>query len=186
MARFTAQLARCRRGATAVEFALVFPMFLLIILGLFELGLMAYTGVALETIVTKVGREASIGSIPGTGTRSERVKAMIMERAAPLIGSENIMIYDTKLNVGQSGGYNTTEPDYCNNPPACTSFVDNNNNNVYDPPGTATNFGAGEDVVEIKVRLPWRANFGFVKTVFGEDGITPLMAVTIVKNEPFE
>lgn len=176
---------RCKRGATAVEFALVFPIFLVIILALFELGLIGYTSVALESIVTRVGREASIGNFNGDETRSEQVKAMIKERTKPLIGSENIQIIDTVLSVTESGGYNAALPDYCNNPPSCTMFVDNNGNGVYDPPGTGGGFGGAEEVVEIRVRLPWRANFGFIRDVFGENGITPITAVTIVKNEPF-
>ncbi len=173
---------RCKRGATAIEFAFVFPIFLFIILGLFELGLIAYTSVALESIVTRVGREASIGSIPGTGPRSERVRALIMERARPLIGSENIQIDDRVLSEDYSS--QQQQQDWCNNPPDCTIFVDNNGNDVYDPPGTGGSFGGASQVVEITVRLPWRANFGFVRDVFGENGITPIFAVTIVKNEP--
>lgn len=178
---------RCKRGATAIEFAFVFPIFLFIILGLFELGLIGYTSVALETIVTRVGREASIGNLDGTGTRSDRVIAMIQQRAAPLIGSERLEIAERTLSVTESGGYNSQQPqqDWCNNPPSCTMFVDNNGNGVYDPPGTAGGFGGAEEVIEITVRLPWRANFGFVREVFGENGITPITAVTIVKNEPF-
>lgn len=182
--RFT----RCKRGATAVEFAFIFPVFLFMILGLFELGLLAYTSVALESIVARSGREASINQLdPGsTDPRSEQLVTMIRERTQRLIGSENIEISTNIINTGTSGGYNTVEPDFCNNPPACTIFIDNNGNGQYDPPGTGNNFGGAEEVVEIKVRLPWRANFGFIKEIFGENGLALIKASTIVKNEPFE
>ena len=189
--RFTAlkaRFARCKRGATAVEFAFVFPVFLFIILGLFELGLLAYTSVALESIVARSGREASIGALDpdSTDPRSEQLVTMIRERTSRLIGSENIEIITNVINAGTSGGYQATDPDFCQNPPSCTVFIDNNGNGQYDPPGTGNNFGGGEEVVEIKVRLPWRANFGFVREIFGDNGMALILASTIVKNEPFE
>lgn len=182
----SSRLRRCKRGATAVEFAFVFPLFLLIVLGLFELGLMAYTSVALESMVTYAGRQATIGNLTGTGTHSEQVKAMIESDVKNLIGGENATISANVLSVTQVGGF--SEPDYCNDPPGypptCPSgnFVDLNNDGEYT---SQNNFGGSEEVVQIRVALPWRANFDFVKDIFGEDGMAVLEASTIVKNEPF-
>ncbi len=183
-----------RDGATAIEFALIAPIFFLIVLGLMEVGLFMYTSVAVESIVARSGREASIGNlVGGAGSRSDQVQEMIRQSTRQLIGGQmtqvNARVLDVEQNNGYSGGQ---EPDLCFDPygvgvPFCNGqFEDANGNGQYDADTTANNAGNAEEVVEITVRLPWRANFPMVRDLFGPDGFAVIRASTIVKNEPFD
>lgn len=195
LTRTILQAYRDERGANAIEFSLLAPVFFLVMIGLFEVGLFTYTAVSLESIVARAGREASIGNMTaGGGTRVEQVQQMIRDSSEPLIGSENIQIDLRELDVAEAGGYSAPiQPDICLEPygigipeSQCSQFEDLNGNGVYDAQATSSSAGNAEDVVEINVRLPWRANFAIVKSMFGENGVAVIKASTIVKNEPFD
>lgn len=51
-----ASISKCRRGATAVEFALVAPIFLLIILGVFEVGRLFWIKSSMQYAVEESAR----------------------------------------------------------------------------------------------------------------------------------
>ena len=56
-----AQLAQDATGAVLIEFALVAPVFLMLIMGTFDLGQMAYGKSVLEGAVQKAARDSEIG-----------------------------------------------------------------------------------------------------------------------------
>ncbi len=58
-----AGLLRCRRGATALEFALVGPLMLLLILAIIENGLMLFAQAVLDYATIAAGRQVQIGTI---------------------------------------------------------------------------------------------------------------------------
>jgi hypothetical protein len=183
---------KAERGTVAIEFALLGPIFLFLILGLIEFGLIAYTNVALESLVTQAGREASIGGSENIElTRSEYVRRLIEEKAGMLIGSENLRIDSQTISVTDDVSDQIQAFDICLDPygigvPVCLgAFEDVNGNGRYDGSGLGDDFGASAQVVQIAVTLPWRANFGIVRGIFGDNGLTLLRASTIVKNEPF-
>jgi Flp pilus assembly protein TadG len=70
MRRTAAQLLRLRQarsGATAVEFAFVAPLLLLLLLGLAEIGRVMWTQSALQFAVQEAARCAAIQSQPAPG-----------------------------------------------------------------------------------------------------------------------
>lgn len=61
-ARPRRRLGADRRGETALEFALVGGVFVMLLLAPIELGLMIWTGSSLQTVATETARCAAIGS----------------------------------------------------------------------------------------------------------------------------
>lgn len=184
---------RNKQGATAIEFALLAPIMFALMLVIIEVGLLAYTSVALESVVTQAGREASIGTPETAGTtRSEFVTNLIKKNASSLIGNEALRIDSHVIVVTDNAQEPTDEVfDICLDPygvgiPDCAgAFEDVNGNGQYDGREFLDDFGGSTEVVQINVALPWRANFGIVRSIVGENGFTVLRASTIVKNEPF-
>ena len=72
-------LARCRRGATVVEFALLAPMFLLLLFGIIEIARLAWTRQTLEETAFATARCMSVSSNCAT-TASQ--KSFAVQRAA--------------------------------------------------------------------------------------------------------
>lgn len=54
------RISRCRRGATAIEFALILPCFLLLIFGTVEAGRLMWTQMSLQYAVDKAARCAAL------------------------------------------------------------------------------------------------------------------------------
>jgi Flp pilus assembly protein TadG len=62
---------RLRKGAAAVEFALVMPLFFMLILGIIEFG----RAIMVEQIITNAAREgARIAIVPGTSTAATQAQ----------------------------------------------------------------------------------------------------------------
>jgi Flp pilus assembly protein TadG len=52
----TTRLARCKRGATALEFALIAPPLLMLLVGTLDVGRLLWTRAALQDAVTRAAR----------------------------------------------------------------------------------------------------------------------------------
>ncbi len=61
--RFPARLWRCCRGVTAIEFALIFPVFALLLIGTLEVALMFIPSTVVEGAVAEAGRRVRTGQI---------------------------------------------------------------------------------------------------------------------------
>ena len=65
------------KGTTAIEFAIIAPVFLLLFMGIFELGLVMLTKMSLETGVHQVVRFGRTGSIVPGQTQQQTAAALV-------------------------------------------------------------------------------------------------------------
>ena len=75
-----ANLIRDARGATAVEFAIIAPAFLTVLLGLMDQGYNLYAASLLEGAVHKAGRDSTIEGAEGRGLAEFLVRAGLLPR----------------------------------------------------------------------------------------------------------
>lgn len=177
-----------RSGATIIEFALVAPVFFLLLLGIIEFGMIGFSQVAIESAVSATAREASIGKSTG-GDRIAYVQTHIRTKLSGLINVNQLVI---AANTVVAGGV-SHRPDICmSSPPrvggACppgTPWEDVNKNGVYDAAVPATTLGSSGDIIEVRVYYPWRIQMPFLSHMFGTNGVFMITSATIVKNEPF-
>jgi len=187
--KFLRQFLRDTRGTTIIEFAVVAPIFFLIIFAIIELGLLMFSQVALESATMQVSRSAAICNKESGGGAdcAQAVRTLIAARTRGLINAENIRI---QANPLANGGI-PSNPELClTNPPSTpaicpsgTMFDDRNGNGRYDGPGEVTVGTAGQ-LVEIRVSYPWRTLIPMMDRIYGDDGVMLLSASTIIKNEP--
>ncbi len=181
--RFTRQT----EGATIIEFALVAPLFFLILMGTVEFGLLRFSQVAIEAAVAQASRAASIGTNASGCDRACTVRALVQEKTRGLINAGEVSVAATLVGTGV-----TSEPDICltdppSTPPACPKSVaenyqDTNNNGRYDPPGNLSLGNAG-DLVELRVSFPWKVQMPFASYLF-KNGVYMISSTTIFRNEP--
>jgi hypothetical protein len=184
-------------GATAVEYALVAPAFLLVFFVMIEFGLIMFQSMTLETIVTQAAREASIGDSGTAPDRATYVRQLIQAKSSALIGDEHLRIDAVPIggqnnqplppapdicldNVGQS--FYTPCPGSGN----CSGWEEINGQSGFQCGNTVEDYGVGEDMVQLRVSLPWVSIIPMLGDFLGENGAIMLHATTIVKNEPFE
>lgn len=75
------RFATCRRGASAVEAAIVFPVLIALLLGTIEFSFVLYTNNALQTAAREVARQLAVNYIPPAGAAAE-----IADRLPPWVG----------------------------------------------------------------------------------------------------
>jgi hypothetical protein len=188
-------------GATIVEFAIVAPIFFLIILGIIEFGLYMFHRVTLEAIVMQAGREASLGrssvaggACSGTNDSVSYIQCYVRAKSAALFHGEEVTFNINRVAAG------TVVPDICldnpSNPssrPATCTFYDNVNG-IPDYQGASSNnvTGAAGELIEVRVNYPWRILIPFAGQYFGNrdaqgrnTGVALITTSTVIKNEPF-
>ncbi len=83
-----------QRGATAVEFAIVIMIFILIVFGIIEFGLLMYN----QHVVTNAGREGARTSIVyKSGLEEEQTKEIVENYGKQYIVSFGDKIFDVKV-----------------------------------------------------------------------------------------
>ena len=178
-----------RSGATIIEFAVIAPIFFLLLFAIIEFGLIAYSQVVIESGVAAVAREASLGKTGTFPNRIDYIQAHLRKKLAGLINSDEIII---SANTIVSGGVTTT-PDICmTNPPTSNrancdpplTFEEINGFDGYQG-AAGMNMGDAGELIEVRVYYPWRVQFPLMKQFFGENGVMMITANAIVKNEPF-
>lgn len=197
------QILRNEKGSTIIEFAIVAPIFFLLMMGIIEFGLYMMTSIALESAVGQAGRVASLNA--GAGDVASRVMTTIRQKTASFPRPSTVDVRAELVRNNSTGG--TTKPDYClengpngipTTPSTCPSgvpYIDNNGNSKYDSVGSLS-MGAPGDLVEIRASYPWKVYFPILNQFFtatsknsaGQDevvsGLVIISATTVVRNEP--
>ena len=99
-------------GTTAIEFALVAPILLLLILGVIEFSLIMTVNSVLEGAVLAAAREGSTGYVPPGQTQDQYITSLIKARVAGLLDTSRLIITipTASDNPGQIVQYTISYP----------------------------------------------------------------------------
>jgi Flp pilus assembly pilin Flp len=186
-----AYLARNQSGATAVEFAIIFPLFITSILGAFQLGYIGWAQNRLENAVRQGARVGITGTTKNGKTRQEMIEAEVdvsMQTVSKVSGEP--IIYNSRAYPTFATLNNPGEP-----------FDDDNHNGVCDKgeyyydyddnkSRTTTDIsqagaGGAGDVVRYEITYPLDLFVPIVNQFFGTENRLDLTARTVVRNELF-
>ena len=152
------------KGATAVEFALIAPLFFLIFLGIFEVGAILLIQTSLETSILQVSRFGRTGSTVTGQTSQQTALALASQYSFGLVNPTNLVLTVTPYaNFGSM-------PTLANAPTSGTQ-----------------NFGTGNQAVLYTLSYNWN----FFTPLLGNllsptgNGTIKLTASAVVQNEPF-
>ena len=102
-------------GASAVEFALVLPILLLILFGIIDYGLWFEDSISLRQGVHDAARQAVVGNYGGgadtgcTGTASDQLRCLVHRDAAPATGTLFVQVESVAgTGAGVVGAADTT------------------------------------------------------------------------------
>lgn len=176
------------RGANLIEFAFVAPIFLLILIGLFDVGGMLVIQNALDAGAREAARFGLTGGTSDGLAREdairERVLRAIKTHSGGIIPIDKVLInvssYDSIENVdspepyediNKNGAYDVGEV-----------YEDTNGNNQWDPDrGASGSFGAGGEAVKYEVSYDWKPFL----SLFGFKDNMRLVGQATVRNEDF-
>lgn len=171
-----------REGAMIVEFAIVLPVFLVLLLGIMDAGQMVYGKSVLSGAVRRAARASSLESRSIAAT-----DAMVLDLIRPVMPGVTIATTRTSYydftDIDRAEKWNDHNANgRCDNSEV---FTDENRNGAWDEEiGTTDNAGGANDVVVYTVRASFAPVFKvpFVPSLWSNRTLT---ATAVTKNQPF-
>lgn len=180
---FLRRLRRSEQGNAIVEFALTAPVFLLILMGIFDFSWQIYGKQVLQGAVSKAARDSTLESY---AANQDALDAKVREKVQDVFKNGNVTFvrksYDSYSEVGQPEAFTDANKNGRYDSGEC--FEDVNGNSNWDADRGASGNGGAEDVVlytatlEIERVLPvWR--------MLGQPQTSRLQATTVLRNQPY-
>jgi len=178
----------CSRGAAMIEFALIAPALILVILGIIEMAMVMVVTTLMEGGLRQASRFGITGFIPDGETREEIVLQIVTDNTIGLIDVSDASL--TSFVYPSFGDIGKPEPLEDDNENGVHDegefYVDVNGNSQWDPDmGTAGLGGPGE-VVLYTLSAEWEFMTPFIGNLVSDNGKIPLTASMVIRNEPYE
>lgn len=168
--RLWIRFARAKKGATAIEFAIAFPVFIFFFCALLEFCFIAWGNSLLDNILNQTAREGMVGCLRNEAqngncvnrfaTDPAELRRDIVRRSAGFIRAcdGNRLTF----SAAPAPGYNTA------------TLAPN-----------VVNLGQSEEVVAYRITYDWPTLFPILNIPVIFRDFTQFQSVTIVRNEPF-
>jgi Flp pilus assembly pilin Flp len=182
-ARPAASLARDNRGVTAVEFALIAPALLMVLLGLFDNGYNLYISSVLHGAAQKAARDSTI---EGAETKGLAIDDSVRSAVHNVVPGAQVTFdrraYRDYSDINRPEDFTDVDHDGAcdNNEP----FEDLNGNGIWDSdPGTDT-MGGARDAVLYTVTVTYPRAFPLMHLI-GVPNTVTAQTKTVLRNQPY-
>lgn len=181
------RLARDEEGVAITEFGFVAPVFLLLLMGIFDQGYALYIQSALQGAVQEGARQASLentlrADIEANVNRKVRNVVPSSDPSTVISFTLDPTFYQNYNDIGLPEDFTDTNGNGSYDPTEC--FVDRNGNTQWDQDVGVAGRGGAQDVVSIRASITYRRVFPFWKMI-GQPDTTTLVATTFLRNQPF-
>lgn len=180
------RLAKDASGATIVEFAVVAPVFLSVVMFSFDIGYMVYARSQLTGLVNAVGRASTLETANDV-TRAT-MDAELTDQVHKLVPHGSVefeRVSFSNYGLAQARAEPFVDTNDSNSCDAGESFLDLNDNRQHDLDGARVGGGGARDVVIYTVTLTYDRLFP-VAGLIGLDPTVSVQAQTLLKNQPFD
>jgi Flp pilus assembly protein TadG len=179
---FSTRLRRDDSAVTILEFAMIAPVMLLLLLGFFDLGYRAYASSVLQGALHDAARMATVGGYDITQIDA-RVKTRLSNFATRSTVTTGVASYyqfsgvsQPELIVGDTAPLNTYNAGDC--------FEDQNGNNSYDTDRARSGTGGSDDIVRYRVTITFPRVFP-LGILMGWSNTQTLTSETVLRNQPY-
>lgn len=173
-----------QQGVSVVEFALISPVLLTMLMGLLDLSYNVYTAQMLQGAVQDAARKSTI---EGAGTNSAAIDGVVTT-AVRAIAPTATMTFSRKAynnfgNVNRPEDYDDVNADgTCNNG---EPFEDANNNGNWDIDPGQVGFGGARDAVLYQVNINYPRAFPIFAFIPGQGNTFSMTAKVVLRNQPY-
>lgn len=171
------------RGATTVEFALISPVLLMMLMGTWELGYNLYASMMLQGVITKAGRDSTI---EGAGSTTGTIDQSVTDRVRQIV--PNATLAFTRKSYSSLGNVSRPEDFTDNNTNGTCDggepFEDANGNGTWDSDRGRNGIGGARDAVLYTVTMTYPRTFAMAKLAGFSTNVT-ITAQTILRNQPY-
>jgi Flp pilus assembly pilin Flp len=180
---FIKRLKQDRRGVTVVEFGLIAPTFLVLLLGIFDMGYNVYARAILDGAVQKAGRDSALETAAGAiNVLDARVKENLGGLKAGATFSYERRNYRDFAKVGLPEDLDDKNNN--GNRDAGECFTDENANGTWDRDLGKDGVGGARDVVLYTVRMSYDRKFPLYGLI-GLGKTATISSATVLRNQPF-
>jgi Flp pilus assembly pilin Flp len=176
-------LWRDKRGATAIEFALVSLPVIYLMVGIVEFSIAMTVANSLEAATNLSSRLGKTGYVADQLTQKQTISDEIKRRVGPLIDMDKLEIKTTAFkdfeDLDVQDPWNDADGDDYPDP---GEWTDTNGNGFCDG---CSGLGSGENEAIYKITYPWKVMTPLIGAIVGDNGIIELTAYSVVKNEPY-
>lgn len=177
------------RGSTVIEFALLAPVFLMVLMGLCDYAHTLYMISSLQGVVQKVARDSTIedySSVAAQAALDAKVVSQIKMLAADAtVPPPTRRYYKTYAAATSRTAETWTDTDHDGTCDHGEQYSDANNNSVWDRDGGDANTGANaKDRVIYQVSVSYQRLFPIYRFI-GLSNTVNLQATTVLANQPY-
>jgi len=182
-------LRRDARGTTIVEFGVLAPVMITLIMGAIEMGHFLSVRSTLEGAVVEAARQATASMEIDEDDRDQAMRDLITKHMSAFpIAEGHQLVIATKAYRDFGTAYPEEFTDTNGNgvyDPG-EAFIDRNGNGHWDPdlPISGTDLGSPGDVVSYTAIFVTDPYFQMIGRIMGLEGGLTLTATTVVRNEP--
>jgi Flp pilus assembly pilin Flp len=178
------RLARDRRGATIIEFALLLPVMLLMLFSLFDLCFQVYVQSVLTGAVQRAGRDLTLeggtpASIDAIHARVEDMVQAVMPQATVRHEQKSYSSFSTMAPERFIDANNN----HIRDPGEC--FDDVNRNGIWDSDPAISTIGGPNDITVYTARVTYSQPFPLIPIGNFLSNDVALSSTTVFKNQPF-
>lgn len=174
-----------RDGITSIEFALIVPVFVMMMMGVIEFSLIMFASATMESATGNTARLGKTGFTEEGQGREQTIYNNVVARTQGLFDPNRITITTTTYasldDIGQEEPYTDTNHNGAYD--GGESYDDINGNGQWDEDMGAQGVGDANDIVVYTVHYPWPIMTPVISAILGST--VDITARTVVKNEPF-
>lgn len=170
-------------GAAMVEFALIAPVLVLALIGLFDLSYNIYAASMLEGAIQQAARDSTIEDV---GTTQGGIDARVTDIVQQIVPSADVSFertaYTDFADLSRPEDFTDSDSDgTCNNG---EPFEDANGNGMWDSDRGSAGMGGARDAVLYTVTVTYDRQFPLHQFI-GVPGTVTTVARTVLRNQPF-
>ena len=180
------RIGRDIRAMAAVEFALTAPVFLLLLMGIFDYSWQFYAQQVLQGAVAKAARDSTLESNNTSQTAlDDHVRDLVRNVFKDADVSFTRKVYDSFEEVGNPEPFKDSNNNgKYDSSPIKECFEDINGNGVWDADRARTGNGGPDDIVLYTASMTFDRVLP-VWRMLGQPQETTLKASTVLRNQPF-
>lgn len=184
MRRLLGQLATDRQGASIVEFALITPVLLLTLMGLFDMAHNMYTAQMLNGAVQQAARNSTIEGAAGQQAALDAIVSKAVKAVSPGASVQiSRTAYRDFTSVGRPEDWTDVDSDgACNNG---EPYEDANANGAWDRDPGNSGFGGARDAVLFTATIDYPRLFPIARLIPGQSELMRIQSATVLRNQPF-
>jgi Flp pilus assembly protein TadG len=173
-----------REGATAVEFALVAPILILVLMGLFDLGFSVYANTMLQGALQRAARSSTVeGASDSLATIDDAVRTEVHRVVPDAAIAFSRKSYANFTDIGVAEDFTDTNANG-----ACDAgepYEDANGNGTWDRDRGSVGLGGARDAVLYTATMTYRRKFPMASLIGMRDTVTN-SASTVLRNQPYD